>query len=249
MAAAGGGTIAAALSSVRAAITRATAECSRVSEPRLVAVGKTKPIEALQEAYKAGQRVFGENYVQELVEKAPLMPPDVEWHFIGNLQSNKAKLIAAIPNLAVLETIDAPKLADKVNKALVAAGRPNPLGIFVQVNTSGEASKGGCPPEECHNLVSHVVDKCPQLQFKGIMTIGQPGRIEDFHVLKECRQAVCSHVALEEDQCELSMGMSGDFETAISEGSTNIRVGSTIFGARDYPKKDDAPAAPEEAKP
>ena len=107
---------------------------SKVAHPvRLVAVSKTKPLEDLQEAYDAGQRHFGENYVQELVAKAPAMPEDVRWHFIGNLQSNKCKQVVAIENVFLVETVDKPKLAKALNKACVSVGRANPLNVLVQV--------------------------------------------------------------------------------------------------------------------
>ena len=107
---------------------------SKIKNPvRLVAVSKTKPVEDLQEAYDAGQRHFGENYVQELVAKAPELPNDIQWHFIGNLQSNKCKLVAAIKNLYIVETVDKPSLAKALNKACTKVGRATPLNVLVQV--------------------------------------------------------------------------------------------------------------------
>merc|ERR1712054_136949 len=111
-----------------------------------------------------------------------------------------------------------------------------------QVNTSGEESKGGCRADECANVVNHILVECPHLQFGGLMTIGAPGCLDDFQVLHDCRTAVCDQVSLSLEECELSMGMSGDYAEAVRHGSTNVRVGSTIFGARDYPAKP-APAS------
>eukprot|EP00873_Tetraselmis_striata_P038287 jgi/Tetstr1/458551/TSEL_044954.t1 len=208
-------------------------------QPRLVAVSKTKPVELLQEVYDAGHRVFGENYVQELVDKAPLMPADVQWHFVGHLQSNKAKLLLeSVPNLSMLETVDSAKLANRLNNVVEGMGRP-PLNVMVQVNTSGEESKYGVEPEDVVELAKHVQENCPHLKFVGLMTIGMKdytSRPENFECLQKCRSAVCEALSLQEDEVELSMGMSGDFENAIAMGSTNVRVGSTIFGARDYSK-------------
>lgn len=111
-------------------------------KPRLVAVSKTKPVSLLMEAYNAGQRHFGENYVQEVLEKAPQMPRDVHWHFIGHLQSNKAKaLVQSIPNLYSVETVDSQKIANHLNRACEGAERDELLKVMVQVNTSGEESK------------------------------------------------------------------------------------------------------------
>jgi PLP dependent protein len=207
---------------------------------RVVAVSKTKPSDAVKACYDAGHRSFGENYVQELIDKAPTLPDDVRWHFVGHLQSNKAKaLLEGVPSLAMLETIDSEKLANKVNNA-VPERRANALDVMVQVNTSGEESKHGCEPADAVKLARHIVDNCPRLRFAGLMTIGMPdytSRPECFETLVECRRHVCAELGLDESACELSMGMSGDFEQAIEMGSTNVRVGSTIFGAREYPNK------------
>lgn len=232
----GGGTIAKALADVQARAARAAAASGWANPPRLVAVSKTKPAEALKEAYDAGQRTFGENYVQEMVDKAPQLPADIRWHFIGHLQSNKVKtVLEAVPNLAMVETVDTAKLADKLNKAIEVMKRPEPLAIMIQVNTSGEESKHGIQPGEVVALARHVHTKCPHLCLAGLMTIGQPdysSRPENFDCLVACRAELCKDLGLPLEQIELSMGMSGDFEQAIAMGSTNIRVGSTIFGSR-----------------
>lgn len=204
--------------------------------PRLVAVSKTKPVADLQAAYDAGQRHFGENYVQEIVEKSPELPNDIQWHFIGHLQSNKVKaLLEGVPSLSCLETLDSEKLANKLNSMVENLGR-DPLSVYVQVNTSGEESKYGVEPgEDCVALCKHVATLCPHLRLAGLMTIGQPdysSRPENFETLKKCRKEVCQALGQDEQGLELSMGMSGDYVQAIEMGSTNIRVGSTIFGRR-----------------
>lgn len=238
----GEGMIAKSLGEVLSRVAAATKRASRAKPPRLVAVSKTKPKELLQEAYDAGQRVFGENYVQELVEKAPELPDDIQWHFIGHLQSNKAnQILKKVPNLHAVETVDSMKIADALNRAVDNAERKHKLNVYVQVNTSAEESKFGVEPEECVDLCTYVhSEECANLQFSGLMTIGMPdytSRPENFQCLQECRAKVAAAIGVEEDTLELSMGMSGDFENAIEMGSTNIRVGSTIFGARDYSKK------------
>ncbi|KAI7835585.1 hypothetical protein COHA_010507 [Chlorella ohadii] len=225
---------------VTARLQAAAARAGRADRlPRLVAVSKTKPVEAVQEAYDAGHRAFGENYVQELVEKAPQLPADISWHFIGHLQSNKVKaLLEAVPNLSLLETVDSEKLANKLDSTVAALGRP-PLAVFVQVNTSGEESKYGVEPQDCVALARHIQQGCSNLRLAGLMTIGMPdysSRPENFQCLSDCRKAVCEALGLAEADVELSMGMSGDFEQAVEMGSTNVRVGSTIFGAREYKK-------------
>ncbi|CAI0437292.1 unnamed protein product [Linum tenue] len=222
---------------VRQAAERAGTSPERV---RVVAVSKTKPVSLLREVYDAGHRCFGENYVQEFVDKAPQLPGDIEWHFIGHLQSNKVKiLLNAVPNLTMVEGVDNEKVANILDKVVSSLGR-NPLNVMVQVNTSGEASKSGIDPSGCVKLAEHIKLHCPNLALSGLMTIGMPDYTstpENFRTLVNCRSQVCKALEMSEDQFELSMGMSGDFEQAIEAGSTNVRVGSTIFGPRDYAKK------------
>lgn len=212
----------------------------RADQVKVVAVGKTKPVPLLRQVYDAGHRCFGENYVQEIIEKSPQLPEDIEWHFIGNLQSNKVKpLLTGVPNLAMVETVDDEKIANHLDRVIGNIGR-KPLKVLVQVNTSGETSKFGVDPARCLELVKHVSLGCPNLEFCGLMTIGMPDYTstpENFKTLASCRSEVCKSLGIEEELCQLSMGMSGDFELAVEMGSTNVRIGSTIFGARQYPKK------------
>ncbi|KAI8086010.1 YggS family pyridoxal phosphate enzyme [Halteromyces radiatus] len=205
---------------------------------RLVAVSKYKPAEDLMHVYETGHRHFGENYVQELVEKSTKLPSDIQWHFIGHLQSNKCKTVAAIPNLFAVETVDSIKKADTLNKACISCERKEPLRVFVQVNTSREEAKSGVDPESCTQVCQHIQANCPQLTLQGLMTIGMFGRDPsetnpDFECLVDCKKKTES--MMPGTDLELSMGMSGDYLQALKAGSTNIRVGTTIFGAR--PKK------------
>ncbi|XP_042461407.1 pyridoxal phosphate homeostasis protein-like [Zingiber officinale] len=236
------GAAATALRSVLSRVQRAAERSGRSPDQvRVVAVSKTKPVSLIRQVYDAGHRCFGENYVQEIVEKAPQLPSDIEWHFIGNLQSNKVKtLLAGVPNLDMFESVDDEKIANHLDRMVANLGR-KPLKVLVQVNTSGEESKYGVNPSGCLQLVKHVKFGCPNLIFSGLMTIGMldyTSTPENFRTLSDCRSEVCRELGIPEDQCELSMGMSADFEQAVEMGSTNIRVGSTIFGAREYPKKD-----------
>eukprot|EP00929_Paragymnodinium_shiwhaense_P000154 TRINITY_DN100397_c0_g1_i1.p1 TRINITY_DN100397_c0_g1~~TRINITY_DN100397_c0_g1_i1.p1 ORF type:complete len:288 (-),score=66.49 TRINITY_DN100397_c0_g1_i1:170-961(-) len=218
------------------------------SGPRLVAVSKTKPVEAIREAYEAGHRHFGENYVQEIVEKAPQLPTDIKWHFIGHLQGNKVgMLLKGCPTLSCLETIDSEKLARAVNKAWLAQESERKLLVMVQVNSSGEETKNGVDPQDVAGLCNVIATECAGLQLAGLMTIGAPDysgcRTEDFETLMKCREEAAALLSVDVGALELSMGMSADYENAILEGSTSVRVGSSIFGARSYPAKA-APAAP-----
>ncbi|KAK4744098.1 hypothetical protein SAY87_010410 [Trapa incisa] len=207
---------------------------------RVVAVSKTKPISLIREVYDAGHRCFGENYVQEIVDKAPQLPEDIKWHFVGHLQSNKVKtLLSGVPNLAMVHGVDNEKVANYLDRTVSSIGR-NPLKVLVQVNTSGEVSKSGVEPSDCVELAKHVKLQCPNLEFSGLMTIGMPDYTstpDNFRTLSNCKAEVCKALGMAEEQCELSMGMSGDFEQAIEMGSTSVRIGSTIFGPREYPKK------------
>ncbi|EDO48718.1 predicted protein [Nematostella vectensis] len=212
--------------------------------PRLVAVSKTKPIECIIEAYNNGQRHFGENYVQELVGKSndPRLRNLVglRWHFIGHLQRNKCNNLVGVPNLYMVETVDSEKLAATLNNSWGKFPNREPLKVMVEVNTSEEKSKKGCLPAEATQLTEFVFNECPHLRLSGLMTIGQynydwekHGPNPDFLRLIRCREEICGKLNLPLERFELSMGMSSDYEKAITMGSTNVRVGSTIFGVRE----------------
>jgi pyridoxal phosphate enzyme (YggS family) len=151
-------------------IRTAAARCGRSPEDvTLVAVSKTKGADCVRALYDAGHRRFGENYMQELLDKAASLPGDIKWHFIGHLQSSKAsKLIRDLPNLEVVETLDSIKLANKLNRACEENGKF--LQVFIQVDTSGEDTKSGVAPEELLLLATHVVNDCKALQLAGLMT-------------------------------------------------------------------------------
>jgi len=229
--------------------------------PRLLAVSKTKPIEDIIAAYSAGQRHFGENYFQELEQKSTNSEilancNEICWHFIGNLQKNKISKIVKIPNLFLIESVDSEKLAlmlensvGKIKSGPVEAVEPveplkisvpfEPLKIFVQVNTSGEEQKFGIDPGAAINLAEKIMNEMKNLKFVGFMTIGaleqsldSTEENQDFRCLADLRKKFCIEKNLDLNSIELSMGMSSDFEQAILMGSTNVRVGSTIFGAR-----------------
>ena len=216
---------------------------------RLVAVSKTKPLELIQYAYKCGHRVFGENYAQELVEKAKQMEQhkdDIQWHFIGSLQSNKANMLVkgVVPyGKLVVETVSTVKMANKLDNAMgeFSDDGTKKLEVFIQINTSGEDSKSGIDATDKDaviELCKHIVHECDNVSLKGLMTIGAPGDDSCLDKLAECRTVVATALGMDDaKELELSMGMSGDYEAAIVKQSTNVRVGSTIFGARYYPNR------------
>jgi hypothetical protein len=231
-----------------ARVAQASQRAARPTPARLVAVSKTKPVAQLMECYDAGHRVFGENYVQEICEKAAVMPNDIQWRFIGHVQSNKARaLVTGVPGLTTVETVDSVKLANKLDAAVAEASETRmaafnattnpPLNVMVQVNTSGEQSKFGVEPGDALALARHILENCNSLSFSGVMTIGMKdytSKPENFISLKKCRDDVAAGSGVDKNTLELSMGMSGDFEAAIEMGSDNVRVGSSIFGAREY---------------
>ena len=197
---------------------------------KLLAVSKTMPAQAVREAYVAGQLAFGENYIQEGVDKiASLADLPLEWHCIGPIQSNKTKLVAE--NFAWVHSIDRLKIAERLS-----AQRPShlsPLQVCLQVNVDGGSNKSGVAPEELLAL-AQAVAKLPHLQLRGIMTIPEPAETEvearAVHHQAKTLFDNLNHAGLKLDT--LSMGMTSDLEAAVAEGSTCVRVGTAIFGAR-----------------
>ena len=220
------------LMTVQKRIERACENCGRsVEDVTLVAVSKKKEAPLLREAFEAGQLVFGENRVQEVLAKQPELPSALQWHLIGHLQSNKVKH-AIYCGFDVIHSIDSEKLLRRINAESEEQGRVQR--IFLQVNVSGEGSKYGIPPDQLESLLQaatgyHHVD------IQGLMTIPplaeDPGKAAPhFAALRELRDRVAGSTGFALP--ELSMGMSHDMEIAIREGATLVRVGTDIFGAR-----------------
>lgn len=210
-------------------------KCGRdAGEVRLIAVSKTKPLPALQEAYTYGCRDFGENKVQELVEKYEAMPKDIRWHMIGHLQRNKVKYL--VDKVFLIHSVDSLRLAQEIEKE--AAKLEKTVNILIEVNVAEEESKYGVTAEETPALIEEIA-KMPHIRVKGLMTIAP--YVEDaeenrqyFEKLNKIYVDIIhkniDNVFME----ELSMGMTGDYEVAITEGATYIRVGTGIFGERNY---------------
>jgi PLP dependent protein len=200
---------------------------------QLLAVSKTKPAEAIRAAWDCGQRSFGENYAQELLDKnEALQDLDIDWHFIGPLQSNKTRIIAAHANW--VHSIEREKIARRLNDQ-----RPDdlpPLNVCLQINISGETSKSGLELEAVQALAQQI-HQLPRLRLRGLMTLPAPDqdfdhqRVAFARVRKLFEELKAQGMELD----TLSMGMSGDMEAAIAEGATIVRIGTAIFGARDYP--------------
>ena len=204
------------------------------SEVTLVAVSKTKPVSMLKEAYDLGVRVFGENKVQEIREKYEALPKDIEWHMIGHLQTNKVKYIA--DKVTLIHSVDSLRLAETIEKEAVKHNRI--VDILLEVNVAEEESKFGIKTSEVLALAENVV-QLPHIRLRGLMTIAP------FVENPEKNRAIFAnlhdlYVDIKEKNIDngtvsiLSMGMTNDYEVAIEEGATMVRVGTGIFGARDY---------------
>jgi pyridoxal phosphate enzyme (YggS family) len=225
------------LAAVRRQIAQAAQGCGRdPAEIRLLAVSKTKPVEDILAAYAAGQRDFGENYLQEAEKKIATLPhKDIIWHYIGPIQSNKTRLIAE--HFDWVHSVDRLKVARRLNEQRLPELAP--LNILLQVNIDHEPSKSGIDVNEIGELATQI-EEFPRLQLRGLMAI--PARHTD--PAQQRQPFARMHRALLELQqahsdCDtLSMGMSGDMQTAIEQGSTLVRIGTAIFGARDYPTTD-----------
>ena len=202
---------------------------------KLVAVSKYQPIELLEEAYEAGQRVFGESHALEVRDKAEAMPKDIEWHFIGHLQTNKVKYIA--PFISCIESVDSLKLMQEINKQALKNDRV--IDCLLQFHVAQEETKSGFTLEECEQVLSSEEFSC----LKNIRIIGVMGMAtyteDEKQIRKEFKTLVANFAYLKmayfpanQDFKEISMGMTDDYKIAMSEGSTIVRVGSGIFGER-----------------
>ena len=225
------------LETVESNICRACSKSKRNREEvTLIAVSKTKPVEDLKEAYACGIRYFGENKVQEIMDKYPQMPADVKWHMIGHLQRNKVKYI--IGDVALIHSVDTYRLAEEIN--IQAKNIKRIVPVLIQVNIAGEATKFGISREETLQLVTEI-SKLDSLRIKGLMTIAPfvENPEENRAYFREIKELSVDIAAKNIDNVSmdiLSMGMTGDYMVAIEEGATIVRVGTGIFGARNYNK-------------
>lgn len=212
--------------------------CKRAGRNRdevtLIAVSKTKPVETLREAYELGTRVFGENKVQEIMDKYDALPNDISWHMIGHLQRNKIKYI--IDKVDLIHSVDSVRLAEAIEKE--AAKRDLVANVLLEVNVAKEDTKFGLMPEEVESVVQEI-SKFPHVHIKGLMTIAPfVENPEENRAYFKCLRKLS--VDIESKKVDnvtmsiLSMGMTNDYEIAIEEGATMVRVGTGLFGARNY---------------
>lgn len=218
---------------VRQRISQAAARGKRdLSTIRLLAVSKTQPVSSLEEAYRAGQRAFAENRVQEWLEKAPFLPDDCEWHLVGRLQTNKVKYLDR--KIRMIHSLDRFSLLETLNEQ--GGRRQMTWSTLVQVNVARDPAKAGLLPEEVPDFLNTIGDY-PHVQVQGFMTIGaleanHEETREFFRQLRVLRDTLQSRKWSGVELFELSMGMSEDYELAIEEGATLVRVGRRIFGER-----------------
>ncbi|MGN1331246.1 MAG: YggS family pyridoxal phosphate-dependent enzyme [Lachnospiraceae bacterium] len=201
---------------------------------KLIAVSKTKPVSAIEEAYLYGIRDFGENKVQEIVEKFDLLPKDIRWHMIGHLQRNKVKYI--IDKVALIHSVDSLRLAEEISKEAQKKGKVMP--ILIEVNIAHEDSKFGVSPGDCEQLIRQI-SLLPGVQIRGLMTVapfvenGEENR-EYFKAMKQLYVDIMTKNIDNVYMDILSMGMTGDYQVAVEEGADYVRVGTGIFGERNY---------------
>ncbi|HET6400614.1 MAG TPA: YggS family pyridoxal phosphate-dependent enzyme [Candidatus Kapabacteria bacterium] len=199
----------------------------------LLPVSKTRPAEAIRELYDLGLRDFGENRVQELLKKKDELPSDIRWHFIGNLQSNKAKYIA--PFVHLVHSVHSAGIAVELSKRAKESNRIIP--VLIEINISGEEQKHGIAPNNAEARAIQISEGCPNLLLSGLMGMASfeedPGKTRpQFRMLRELRDQIQERHPELKAFTELSMGMSNDFEVAIEEGATIVRIGSALFGEK-----------------
>lgn len=214
------------------------AACERSGRKReeitLIAVSKTKPVKMLQEAYDFGTRIFGENKVQEIVDKYDALPKDISWHMIGHLQRNKVKYI--VDKVDLIHSVDSLRLAEAIEKEAIK--KDIIVNILIEVNAAKEDSKFGVMPEDAEKLVSDIAH-LPHIRIQGLMTIApfvenpEENRIY-FQRLRNLAVDIDEKKSDNVNMSILSMGMTNDYEVAIEEGATMVRVGTGLFGARNY---------------
>lgn len=206
------------------------------NQVELICVSKLKPASDIKALYDKGIRHFGENYVQELVAKSKELPQDIKWHFIGGLQTNKCKDLTKIPNLWSAQTVDSLKKCKKFEESRAKDGGDT-IKVFLQINTSGEEQKSGLSPqsEELAEIVEYL-QQCKHVEYEGLMTIGsfdhshtEGEENPDFTALSNLKKQLDAKYGF---QSKLSMGMSSDYEQAITQGANYVRVGTDIFGSR-----------------
>ena len=192
----------------------------------LAAVSKKRKMEDIKVIYDQGQRIFGENYPQELMEKSAALPKDIEWHLIGHLQSNKVKkLLDTIPNI-IIESVDSLKIAKEINKH---ASNKNKTKVYIEINIGESDSKTGADLKIIDEIADEIINNCKNLELIGIMSLGNVGNKKEFEKMLEIKEKFCDKYNLDKNKFIASFGTSQDFNEAILSGSDEVRVGHQIF--------------------
>lgn len=202
-------------------------ETKLTKSTKLLVVTKRRSLEDIMSIYNEGHRDFGENYVPELIEKSEKLPQDINWHLIGHLQSNKCKKILQIKNLKLIESVDSLKLAEELERDCAKLSRS--IDVLLQVNISREETKSGIMPENLVDLFCEIHAKTKLVRPVGIMSLGNIGNLDEFREMFKFREEICERLGLDKESFTLSFGTSDDYEAAVLEGSTEVRVGGLIF--------------------
>lgn len=194
----------------------------------LLVVSKTRSIEQILNLYNQGQRDFGENYLNEIIEKSQKLPADINWYMIGHLQTNKVKKLLTVPNLFAIESVDSLKLAKELNDQCQKIDRKI-LNIYLQINISWEDTKSGIKPDGVISLYDDIKKECDRLRIRGIMSLGEIGNTKQFEEMYDIKLKICNEYNLNQDEFVLSLGTSDDYEKAIVYGSNEVRIGGLLF--------------------
>ena len=207
-------------------IKKSVEKTSSKKSPILIAVSKKRSVESIQVIYNLGQRIFGENYPQELLTKSKSLPKDIEWHLIGHLQTNKVKkILEEIPNV-VIESVDR---IDVVKKISQYGDVKNKTKIYLEINISGEESKTGCPLDNINIVLDEIFKNKDKMELIGIMSLGKVGDKKEFEKMVEIKNNSCDKYGLDKNKFIASFGTSQDYEEAILSGSDEVRIGHQIF--------------------
>ena len=207
-------------------IKKSVEKTSSKKSPILIAVSKKRSVESIQVIYNLGQRIFGENYPQELLNKSKSLPKDIEWHLIGHLQTNKVKkILEEIPNV-VIESVDR---IDVVKKISQYGDVKNKTKIYLEINISGEESKTGCPLDNINIVLDEIFKNKDKMELIGIMSLGKVGDKKEFEKMVEIKNNICDKYGLDKNKFIASFGTSQDYEEAILSGSDEVRIGHQIF--------------------
>ena len=207
-------------------IKKSVEKTSSKKSPILIAVSKKRSVESIQVIYNLGQRIFGENYPQELLTKSKSLPKDIEWHLIGHLQTNKVKkILEEIPNV-VIESVDR---IDVVKKISQYGDIKNKTKIYLEINISGEESKTGCPLDNINIVLDEIFKNKDKMELIGIMSLGKVGDKKEFEKMVEIKNNICDKYGLDKNKFIASFGTSQDYEEAILSGSDEVRIGHQIF--------------------